>query len=124
MTNDTVVPTKELEHHVEMAKTECLAPRGCGHCEAMYEIGLHAPALAAEVLAGRKRDMATRKALEAARDALCHYCRKGDPFNEAGLHVTEVRLAKAPDNPASYTSPCRAAAERTALAALEVPDGE
>ena len=56
-------------------------------------------------------------ALEEAVGELCYYCLKGHPFNEDGLHVIEVRLAKAPDNPTSYTKPCLAIEQRKALAA-------
>ncbi len=71
MTNDTGVPTKELERQWRIATrpapddvTEEMARAGCEAHDYLSEV---AEELAAEVLDGRKRDIATRKALVEAR---------------------------------------------------------
>ncbi len=67
MTNDTVVPTKELERQWRIATrpapddvTEEMAREVFEACDYLAEMS---EALAAEVLAGRERDIATREAL-------------------------------------------------------------
>ncbi len=51
--------TEKLEEAMADAARSCRYPLSCEHCDAVR-------VLAAEVLAGRKRDIATRKALEEA----------------------------------------------------------
>ncbi len=109
MTNDTVVPTDELERLVRDALSEhedgCswgfTPPSPCPVCDkqALAEIRLYAlaPALAAEVLALRKYHRAERALREAIR-------------NPKGKNVTQLSL--------DYTI------AEDALAALEVPDDE
>ncbi len=118
--SETTELTAKLEEAIADAQKGCLYPARCEHCAAVG-------ALAAEVLAGRKRETQAREALRLVRPEIdepeeitnsegvtrkarwCHGCQSWLIPEEEGR---------------THHRTCIAIPIDDALAALEVPDGE